>query len=949
MTHPLRELPVFVAHAGTAIVWIVLTVAVYVAARALYAWQRRAWLNPALVAICTMIIILLATRTPYGEYDRGGHLLTLLLGPAVVALGYPLAQQLPLLRRHVRGIALALLAGSIVGILTGAGIALALGASAPVVRSLAPRSVTTPIAMAIAARIGGIPPLSALVSIATGAIGGAVGPELLRALGVRSRVATGLALGTAAHGLGTARAVEEGGVEGAASSVGMGLNGILTAALVPLVIAISALAAPRRPLRASSARVYTISIDVAHGPAATFVPSVAFGGALDGLEHGGVAETYTPHNLAAMESAGLGPITYRLRTELGIEAWHWNPRGHWSDAAHHRGYWTSDSTSETPILVSYGYRLPRRGNTIDQANDDGYSRLDDGDTTTFWKSNPYIDPRYTGEPADEHPHWIVLDLRAVVPINALRIRWAAPYATRFTVQRWALADSDDAREMRENPGEENIATGQWVAFQPGAFTGSGGDQLVRLAGQPVDTRLVRVLIIGTSHTALPGATDPRDSLGVAVREVYAGTMRSDGTLDDIVRHARTRATQTIIYTSSTDPWHRAADLDPHTEQPGYDRVYRSGITRGRPMLVPAGVLYDTPDNAAASLRFLNARRYPIAGIEMGEEPDGQGVAPEDYAALYLVYADALHRTDPRAVLGAAGFQDMVPYPSIWPEASADQSWMRRFLSVLRARGRAGELGFFSFERYPYDELCGPTLPQIATAPTQFAAAIDTLRRDGVPPDIPWLITEYGYSAFAGQPEVEMSTAILDADIVGQFLVAGGRAAYLFGYRPAPLMRNEDCDSWGDNTMLLADARGQATQPVAAYYGTRLTTQIWAEPGDAVHRLYRTTSDAPVVAGGPAVTAYAVHRPDGRWAVMLLSKEPSRTLAVRVRLRDAEGDRSLAGPLQLFQYSGTEYRWRPDRASGHAAPDLPPGLGVLAHDTVIMLPPTSMTVLRSARM
>lgn len=239
MTASLRELPLVVAHAGTALLWIAVTVVVYLAARALYAWRRRAWLNPAVVAIVTIIVLLVVAGTPYTEYDRGGHLITLLLGPAVVALGFPLAQQLPLLRRHARGIALALLAGSVVGILTGAGIALVLGGSAPVVRSLAPRSVTTPIAMAIAARIGGIPALSALVAIATGAIGGAIGPELLRALGVRSRIATGLALGTAAHGLGTARAVDEGAVEAAASSVGMGLNGIVTAVLVPVIIAIA--------------------------------------------------------------------------------------------------------------------------------------------------------------------------------------------------------------------------------------------------------------------------------------------------------------------------------------------------------------------------------------------------------------------------------------------------------------------------------------------------------------------------------------------------------------------------------------------------------------------------------------------------------------------------------------------------------------------------------------
>jgi len=950
----LHEIPTLVAHAGTAIWWIIVTVVVYLAARALYGWRRRAWLNPAIVAIGAVIVILLVSHTPYVEYDRGGHLITLLLGPAVVALGFPLAEQLPLLRRHARGIALALLAGSIVGILAGAGIALALGGSGPVVRSLASRSVTTPIAMAIAARIGGIPALSALVSIATGAIGGAIGPELLRALGVRSRIATGLALGTAAHGLGTARAVDEGAVEAAASSVGMGLNGIVTAVLVPLVIAIAvgmhALSLSSVTSSATADSVITVRIDATHGPVATFVPSVAFGAALDGLEHGGVAATYTPHNLAAMESAGLVPITYRLRTELGIEAWHWNPHGTWSDAAHQRGYWTSDTTATAPIMVSYGYRLPRRGNSIDQANDAGYSRLDDGDTATFWKSNPYLDERYTGEPATNHPHWIVLDFRAVVPVDAIRIHWAAPYATSFTVQRWAPTDSDDARQMRENPGDENIASGHWVTFDHGMASGHGGDQLLRVADRPVDTRLIRVLMTGTSHTALPGSIDPRDSIGVAIREVYAGTLRSDGSLSDVMRHGRTMATQTITYASSTDPWHRASDVDPDTEQPGFDRVYRSGITRGRSMLVPVGVLYDTPDNAAASLRFLRARGYPITGVEMGEEPDGQGVAPADYAALYLVFADALHRVTPSVALGAAGFQDMVPYPSIWPDDRADRSWIRPVLAVLRAHGRVRDLAFYSFERYPYDDVCGPVLPQIATAPLQFAAAVDSLRQLGVPRDIPWLITEYGYSAFAGQPEVEMSTALLDADIVGQFLLAGGRTAYLFGYRPTSLMRNGDCDSWGDNAILLANGAGEATQPVAAYYGTRLTTQVWAQPGDGAHALFRATSDAPTIAGGPAVTEYAVHRPDGRWAVMLLNKEPTRTLSVRIALAGSTGDQSLAGPLELFQYSAAQYQWHPDGANGHAAPDLPPARRMLSpRDSIIALPPTSMTVVRSTRM
>lgn len=219
-------------------VWIAVTIAIYAIARWGYARTRTPLLNPALVSIAVIIMLLIVTGTPYVEYDRGGHLLSFFLGPAVVALGVPLALQLGEIRRNARAITAATIAGSIVGVLTGAGIAAALGAPHEVVRSLAPRSVTTPIAMAIAARIGGIPALSALVAIATGVIGGVIGPSLLRAIGVTSRLAIGLSLGTAAHGLGTARAVEEGDVEGAASGMAMGLNGVVTALLVPVTVAL---------------------------------------------------------------------------------------------------------------------------------------------------------------------------------------------------------------------------------------------------------------------------------------------------------------------------------------------------------------------------------------------------------------------------------------------------------------------------------------------------------------------------------------------------------------------------------------------------------------------------------------------------------------------------------------------------------------------------------------
>jgi predicted murein hydrolase (TIGR00659 family) len=218
--------------------WLVVTLVVYLASRRLYERTRLAVLNPALVCIAAIIALLLLTRTPHADYQGAGRLLAFWLGPAVVALGLPLALQLETVRRNVLGIALGLVAGAVVGIAVAVGVAVLLGATPVVVRSLAPRAATTPIALAVTARLGGIPALSAVVSIVSGAIGGFVGVGLLRALGVRSPLATGLALGAAAHGLGTARAAGEGEVEGASAGMAMGIVGVLTALLAPLVLSL---------------------------------------------------------------------------------------------------------------------------------------------------------------------------------------------------------------------------------------------------------------------------------------------------------------------------------------------------------------------------------------------------------------------------------------------------------------------------------------------------------------------------------------------------------------------------------------------------------------------------------------------------------------------------------------------------------------------------------------
>jgi len=214
------------------------TLAVYAAARA---FQRRIGsvvLHPVLVSIVVLIVALRMLGIGYEDYDRGGRVLTFLLGPAVVALGLPLFRQMEEIGRKRNAVLLTLLVGSVAGALTATVAAALLGASDEVIRSLLPRSVTTPIALGIAGRVGGLPALSAAVSILTGVLGAVIGPPLLRALGVRSRTAFGLALGAAAHGVGTARAAEEGDAEAASAGLAIGLMGVFTAVLAPLVVAV---------------------------------------------------------------------------------------------------------------------------------------------------------------------------------------------------------------------------------------------------------------------------------------------------------------------------------------------------------------------------------------------------------------------------------------------------------------------------------------------------------------------------------------------------------------------------------------------------------------------------------------------------------------------------------------------------------------------------------------
>ena len=688
----------------------------------------------------------------------------------------------------------------------------------------------------------------------------------------------------------------------------------------------------------------TVTVELAGGPVNTMIPAQALGAGVDGHSHGDGDAIYRPATLRAMRSAGLRPLSYRLRTELGIEAWHWNPRGRWSDGRRAQGYWTSDNRLGAPILASFGYHLPRRGNTIDQAENSGYSRLADGDLDTFWKSNPYLDRRYTGEDNSRHPQWLIANLGERTPVNAIRIAWGVPYAVRYTVQYW---DGEDPRDPDEYPD------GRWETFSEGVVTqGSGGDVTLRLAEESVSVRFLRVLMEEASGTAPPGATDPRDALGYAVREVYIGTLDSTGRPWDAVRHAVTRDDQTRFFVSSTDPWHRASDLDQQVEQPGVDRVFASGLTRGLPMLIPVGVLYDSPDNAAALLRYLRRRGYPVRGIEIGEEPDGQYAAPEDYGALYLQAADALHAVDPAVVLGGPSFQSLLDEPMMaWAQTTVapDRPWLARLLAYLQGRGRAAALGFLSFEWYPFDDICAPPAPHLQQAPSHLNAALENLYDQGLPRDMPLLITEYGYSAFSTQAEVDLTGALFNADTVGTFLTLGGSTAYLYGYEPSPLETEHKCDTWGNNTLFLSNDRRRILARTATYHGAELLTHQWVGNPNQPHRVYPVRVDIGAVDGALLLSAYAVQRPDGLWSLLLVNKDPERDWTLRIRFAGAAngGEEFLRGPADLYQFSSAQYLWWANGGKGRPLRSRPPVHTVLpGPDTVtVRLPAWSLSVIR----
>lgn len=214
---------------------LTLVIGTYIASTILYRKTKISLLHPLLTSILLIIAVLQITGISYETFREGSRIINFMLGPTVVALGYVLYEQMKNLKGNVVSILTSLFVGALTGIISVILICKAMGANDILIASIQPKSVTTPIAIEIAEKTGGIPSLTAVIVVAVGIFGSMAGPFILKKLGIESRIAKGLALGASAHGIGTSVAIQIGAIEGAISGLAIGIMGIMTAILVPLV------------------------------------------------------------------------------------------------------------------------------------------------------------------------------------------------------------------------------------------------------------------------------------------------------------------------------------------------------------------------------------------------------------------------------------------------------------------------------------------------------------------------------------------------------------------------------------------------------------------------------------------------------------------------------------------------------------------------------------------
>src|ERR1700728_1331126 len=712
------------------------------------------------------------------------------------------------------------------------------------------------------------------------------------------------------------------------------LRGGLALAFAIFAIVVNSATAPAQSASTADPHHATVHIDSTPGHAInSFDPDSALGSSIDVLSHDDIDKVYTPHILQESLSAGWGPITYRNNSELRMAAWHWTENGTWSDPEQKSGYFTGSTDLKEQLRYILSYALPHRGFSISG------DRPLQGPNLSYWKSNPYLTSKFTGEGDALHPQWVVLDLKAEKPINAVRIGCASPYATTYQVEYWVGKRALDFDEGLQ---------GEWKTFSGGAINkAQGGTANLKLADAPITTQYVRVLMTESSNTCdLHGSDDVRNCVGYAIQSIRVGTVDSSGAFAEVEKSMSDRPT--AYCSSSIDPWHSAADVNATGgyQHSGFDLFFTSGLTNNLPAMIPVTMLYGTPDDAAAEIAYVEKRGYNLGYVELGEEPDGKHAMPEDYAALYLQWAAAIHKVDPQLKLGGPVFEGVNEDIQVWPDAKGRISWMGRFVDYLKTHGRISDLAFVSFEHYPF-EPCDITWKTLYSEPQLMKHILQVWREDGVPKDVPLMVTENHLAAGLTGPMTTIFAALWLADNVGSFFEGGGAAFYHSPIQPQGIQNS--CLGWSSWSNFVSDQNYDIKGYTSPYYAAHMINLEWAQHRSGVHYMFPSFTDIKDAEGNILVTSYALHRPDGNWSIMLVNRDENNSHTVRVQFEDSQNKQnsSFSSPVTFVTFGSEQYVWVNDGPNSHADPDHPPVAITLAAgpDTVFTLPKASITVLR----
>ena len=331
---------------------------------------------------------------------------------------------------------------------------------------------------------------------------------------------------------------------------------------------------------------------------------------------------------------------------------------------------------------------------------------------------------------------------------------------------------------------------------------------------------------------------------------------------------------------------------------------------------------------------------------MGEEPDGKHAMPEDYAALYIQWADALHKVDPKLKLGGPIFEGVNEDIRVWPDSQGRVSWMGRFVDYLKSHGHIEDLAFVSFEHYPF-EPCTITWKSLYLEPQLIKHILQVWRDDGVPKNVPLMVTENHLAAELTGPMTTIFAALWLADNVGAFFEGGGAAFYHSPIQPQDL--HNTCLGWASWSNFVADKNYNIRGYTSPYFAAQMINLEWVQHRSGVHRMFPSAVKIADSEGNSLVTSYALYRPDGSWSVMLVNRDETNPHSVRLEFDDSANKKTayFSGPVRLATFGSEQYVWINDGLNSHADPDGP--LVATTVDggphTTFNLPKASITVLR----